>query len=260
MRARRRRQWRSVRRWPRQRGIDLGERRVAQPLHRFQPLRGLAKGSQPFERSHQVGTLLTDPGESCKNPLPRLQVDLLARTVRVDGLDEPQDRGRNAPTMSRKDAATLICAILGSDAVQDSVKTVEWMRDLKPEFHGYRFKRPHGRFWRIADVEVGIRPNHDVIEALARVLEFFDREAEYKMAFESYGPANPDIYFRFYVEFPQRFVSLTFGVRRVVSAAWTYGRRLRVPDKQARWTEQDELREIAAISRPPNSIGRESND
>jgi len=169
-------------------------------------------------------------------------------------------RGRNAPTMSRKDAATLICAILGSDAVQDSVKTVEWMRDLKPEFHGYRFKRPHGRFWRIADVEVGIRPNHDVIEALARVLEFFDREAEYKMAFESYGPANPDIYFRFYVEFPQRFVSLTFGVRRVVSAAWTYGRRLRVPDKQARWTEQDELREIAAISRPPNSTGRESND
>ncbi|BAC53343.1 bll8078 [Bradyrhizobium diazoefficiens USDA 110] len=162
-------------------------------------------------------------------------------------------RGRNAPTMSRKDAATLICAILGSDAVQDSVKTVEWMRDLKPEFHGYRFRRPYGRFWRIADVEIGIRPGHDVVEALARVLEFFDREAEYKTAFEGYRPASLDIYFRLYVEFPQRFVSLTFGVRRLVSAAWTYGRRLGLPDKQARWIEQDELREIAAITKPPSN-------
>src|ERR1700730_8330675 len=63
-------------------------------------------------------------------------------------------RGRNAPTMSRKDAATLICAILGSGAVQDSVNTVEWMRELKPEFHGYRFKGIYRHMIRHFDVAI----------------------------------------------------------------------------------------------------------
>src|ERR1700691_2493250 len=75
-------------------------------------------------------------------------------------------RGRHAPAMSRKDAAKLICAVLGSEAVQDSVKTVELMMELKPEFHGYRFK---GRFrYQRPPVErfVGIEPHHNVVEAL----------------------------------------------------------------------------------------------
>lgn len=153
-------------------------------------------------------------------------------------------RGRNAPAMSRKDAATLICVVLGADAVQDSVKTIEWMRELKPEFHGYRSR---GRYRSIGPViDVGIQPGHNAIEALECVLSFFDREDDYRARLER---AGADIYFRFYVEFPQRFVSLTFGVRRTFSAAWTYGRRLGGPDKQARWCDQDELREISEISR-----------
>lgn len=160
-------------------------------------------------------------------------------------------RGRNAPTMSRTDAATLICAILGAEAIQDSVQTVEWMRELKPEFHGYRFKGLYRRVGPNFDVEVGIQPEHNAVEALECVLKFFDRENDYRMDLERYGPSNAEIYFKFYVEFPQRFVSLTFGVRRMVSAAWTYGRRLGVPDKQARWCDQAELRTISEISRPP---------
>jgi hypothetical protein len=160
-------------------------------------------------------------------------------------------RGRNAPAMSRADAATLICAILGSGAVQDSVSTVEWMRELKAEFHGYRFKGHYRHSSPRFDVTIGVKPEHDVIEALECVLQFFDRENDYRMNLERYGPSsNPEIYFRFNVEFPQRFVSLTFGVRRLVSAAWTYGRRLGCRDKQSRWCDQDELREISEVSRP----------
>jgi hypothetical protein len=160
-------------------------------------------------------------------------------------------RGRNAPTMSRKDAATLICAILGAEAIQDSVQTVGWMRELKPEFHGYRFKGHYRHGSPRFDVTIGVKPEHDVIEALECVLQFFDRENDYRMNLERYGPSsNSEIYVRFKVEFPQRFVSLTFGVRRMVSAAWTYGRRLGGRDKQSRWCEQDELREISEVSRP----------
>jgi hypothetical protein len=159
-------------------------------------------------------------------------------------------RGRNAPTMSRTDAATLICAILGAEAIQDSVQTVEWMRELKPEFHGYRFKGLYRHVAPKFDVAIGIKPEYNAVQALECVLEFFDRENAYRTNLEWFGPANAEIYFRYHVEFPQRFVSLTFGVRRMVSAAWTYGRRLGGRDKQSRWCDQDELREISEVSRP----------
>lgn len=157
-------------------------------------------------------------------------------------------RGRNAPAMSRRDAATLICALLGSEAVQDSVRTIEWMRELEPAFHGYRWNARYG--WGSPEFEIGIRPEDNAIDALERVLEFFDREKSYRLNLERFGRPDVEIYFRFYVEFPQRFVSLSFGVRRMVSAAWTFGRRSGGRDKQARWCEQDELREIAMISAP----------
>ncbi|UGX93844.1 hypothetical protein G6321_00051150 [Bradyrhizobium barranii subsp. barranii] len=157
-------------------------------------------------------------------------------------------RGRNAPTMSRRDAATLICALMGSEAVHDSVRTVEWMRELEPASHGYRWNGRYG--WVDPEFEIGIRPEDNAIEALERVLGFFDREKAYRLNLDRFGRPDAEIYFRFYVEFPQRFVSLTFGVRRMVSAAWTYGRRSGGRDKQARWCEQDELREIAGICAP----------
>ncbi|MET4482082.1 hypothetical protein [Bradyrhizobium sp. F1.13.3] len=157
-------------------------------------------------------------------------------------------RGRNAPTMSRRDAATLICAVLGSEAVQDTVRTIEWMRKLEPSFHGYRWNARYGQ--GNPGFEIGICPGDHAIEALERVLDFFDREKSCRLNLERSGRPDAEIYFRFYVEFPQRFVSLTFGVRRMVSAAWTYGRRSGGRDKQARWCEQDELREIATICAP----------
>ncbi|WP_375157919.1 hypothetical protein [Bradyrhizobium sp. RDT46] len=167
-------------------------------------------------------------------------------------------RGRNAPAMSRRDAATLVCAVLGAEAVKDSVTTVEWMRDLKPEFHGYRFKGLFRQRGPDFDFTAGIRPEHNVIEALECVLGFFDREEDYLSNLEHYGRWRADIYVRFYVEFPQRFVSLTFGVRRMVSAFWTYGRRSGGPDKQARWADQHDLRAISEISRSPQRKQAES--
>jgi hypothetical protein len=170
-------------------------------------------------------------------------------------------RGRHAPTMSRKDAATLICAILGSEAIQDSVKTVESMLKLKPEFHGYRFKgryryaRPH------FDVAVGIQPQHNVVEALECVIRFFDRETEYRMLLEREGFWDSGVYVRFEVEFPEHFVSLTFGVRRLFSAAWTYGRRTGGRNEQLRRCRQDALREISEILRSTaDSNVREASD
>lgn len=150
-------------------------------------------------------------------------------------------RGRNAPTMTRKDAATLICAVLGSEAIQDSVETVEWIRNLKPEFHGYRFKSAY------FDADIGIRAENDAIEALTKVLEFFDRDNLHRRYLERYR-GYAEIFSTFYVEFPQRFISLTFGIRRMVSVSWSYGRRLGVRDKQARWIDQDQLREISEFS------------
>lgn len=138
----------------------------------------------------------------------------------------------------------MICAVLGSEAVQDSVRTVEWVRELEPAFHGYRWNGHYG--WVDPEFEIGISPE-SAIEALERVLEFFDREKAYRLNLERSGRPDAEIYFRFYVKFPQRFISLTFGERRIVSATWTYGRRSAGRDKQARWCEQDELREIAGI-------------
>lgn len=159
-------------------------------------------------------------------------------------------RGRNAPAMSRKDAATLICALLGSEAIQDSVKTIEAMQKLTPHFHGYRFK---GRFRSRGanfDVDAGIRPEHNVVEALEQILHFFEREPEYRMHLDREGLRDPNVYVLFEVEFPSHFASLSLRVPRMFSMTWTYGRRSGDRDEQLRRCRQDALREISQVFRP----------
>jgi hypothetical protein len=154
-------------------------------------------------------------------------------------------RGRNAPTMSRMDAATLICAVLGSDAVQDSVKTVESMRKLAASFQGRRGRSRHYRPQGFIDP--GIRQEHNVIEALSFVLGVFDRERE---LLDRLNPYESELYAVFEVEYPEHFASLTVGVRKRFSETWTYGRRNRGRNEQLRRCRQDALREIAEALRP----------
>jgi hypothetical protein len=150
-------------------------------------------------------------------------------------------RGRNAPAMSRMDAATLICAVLGSEAVQDSVNTIESMRKLKANFQGNRIRGRHDRqYGRVIDLE--IRREHNVIEALACVLRVFDRERELLGRLNLY---ESELYAVFEVEYPLHYASLTVGVRNWFSETWTYGRRSHTRNEQLRRCRQAALREIS---------------
>jgi hypothetical protein len=158
-------------------------------------------------------------------------------------------RGRNAPAMSRKDAASLICAILGSEAVKDSVKTVESMRRLKVELHGRRFLGRFDYIDRRPPIEIGIRPEHDVVEAVACVLGFFDREMEFLLGSSRLGESKPEIHALFEVEYPQHYAHLTVGLRKMFSETWTFGRRMHPRDEQLRRLRQDAMREISEVLR-----------
>jgi hypothetical protein len=161
-------------------------------------------------------------------------------------------RGRNAPAMSRMDAATLICAVLGSEAVQDSVNTIESMRKLEANFQGQRSGSRHNKpYGRIIDLE--IRREHDVIEALACVLRVFDRERELLGRLNLY---ESELYAVFEVEYPLHYASLTVGVRKRFSETWTYGRRSHTRNEQLRRCRQDALREISNALRPASESSK----
>ncbi len=152
-------------------------------------------------------------------------------------------RGRNAPTMTHEDAAALLCAILGSENVQDSVKTVEAMRKLDANFQGQR-----GSMLRygVAPFETGIRREHNVIEALAAVLRFFDDEQEILRRFQLY---DSELHVLFEVEYPLHYAFITVGVRNKFWETWTYGRKNEVRNEQLRRCRQDAMREISQALR-----------
>jgi hypothetical protein len=152
-------------------------------------------------------------------------------------------RGRHAPAMTYDDAASLICAVLGSEAVQDSVQTVESMRLLKADFQGQHFVHKEA-VHRPPPMELEIEPEHDVVQALARVLLFFAREQEYRWKLESYGGRDHELYTVFEVEYPEHYASLTVGVRNIFWETWTFGRRSRSRNEQVRRARDYQLREI----------------
>jgi hypothetical protein len=158
-------------------------------------------------------------------------------------------RGRNAPAMSRKDAASLICAVLGSGAVQDSVETIESMRRLKAGSPRQRFWGDFKQTHRGPPIELGVEPEHNVMEALACVLRFFDQEEEFLRNQIFFGTSDPELYAVFEVEFPHHYASLTVGVRNMFSETWTYGRRMYPRNEQLRRLRQDAMREISEVLR-----------
>jgi hypothetical protein len=102
--------------------------------------------------------------------------------------------------MTNEDAASLICAVLGSEAVQDSVQTVESMRALKADFQGQHFVHRE-TLHRLPPLELRVEREHNVVEALACVIRFFGREEEYRWRLEAHDGRNHEIYTVFEVEY-----------------------------------------------------------
>jgi hypothetical protein len=154
--------------------------------------------------------------------------------------------------MTHEDAATLLCAILGSENVQDSVKTVEAMRKLEPNFQGQR-----GSMLRNGGVpfDTGIRREHNLIEALAAVLRFFDGEQEIVRRFHPY---EAKLHVLFEVEYPLHYAFITVGVRNKFWETWTYGRKNEARNEQLRRCRQDAMREISEALRSTGADGAKS--
>ena len=144
--------------------------------------------------------------------------------------------------MTHEDAAALLCAVLGSENVQDSVATVEAMRKLEANFQGQRTSRRHGAI----PFDTGIRREHNVIEALAAVLRFFDGEREVVRRLHLY---DSEFHVLFEVEYPLHYAFITVGVRNKFWETWTYGRKSEVRNEQLRRCRQDALREVSQALR-----------
>ncbi|MBR0749981.1 hypothetical protein JQ582_39335 [Bradyrhizobium japonicum] len=155
-------------------------------------------------------------------------------------------RGRHAPAMTHEDAAKMICAVLGSEAIQDSVQTVQSMRSLKADFQGQHLERREASH-HLPPPELGIRREHDVVEALASVLRFFGREQEYRRRLEVHDGREHEIYAVFEVEYPQHYASLTVGLRNVFRETWTFGKRSGSRNEQIRRAREYQLREISEV-------------
>jgi hypothetical protein len=159
-------------------------------------------------------------------------------------------RGISAPIMTHHDAGTLVCAVLGSDAVQNSVETVLSLKKLLATFQGRRLHTDLTGYWPVMPVKLGLEREHNIVEGLASVLKFFDREDEFRRElFLATGRDDQEIYVSFEIEYPEFFGSLTVGVRDISSESWTYGRRQHARTEQIRRCREDSLREIAACLR-----------
>jgi hypothetical protein len=172
--------------------------------------------------------------------------------------------------MTFEDAAALLCAILGSENVKDSIGTVASMRKLEVNFRG----RSGQGSWIF---DTGIRPEHNIVEALAQVFQCFDRENEIVYRFLREPPFDDDdepevgfyepeagfyednlsagaqLYVLFEVQYPQHYAFITVGVRKKFMETWTYGRRGAPRNEQVRRVRGAALREIAEALRPPAS-------
>lgn len=159
-------------------------------------------------------------------------------------------RGRHAPAMTLEDAAAVLCAVLGSQAVMDSIETVRSMRRLR----GKSQSRSGGRSVptvSVPPIELDLRPGHDAVEGLAGVLRFFEREDQYLEDVRRHTGRSIEVYAAFEVEYPAHFVSMTIGVRHLSSQTWTYGKRKHTRIEQIRRCREGALREIA------RGLGRE---
>jgi len=69
------------------------------------------------------------------------------------------------------------------------------------ESRGQRLRARSELIQRGPPIELGIQREHNVIEALASVLRFFDREQEFLRRLLLFGEGDPEIYAVFEVEY-----------------------------------------------------------
>lgn len=165
-------------------------------------------------------------------------------------------RGITAPRMTAADAASLVCAVLGSESVQESVSTLVALKSLPASPHGVRVRRPtpHEDRARMGPLfTLGLEPSHTIVDGLAAAIELFDREEELRQHFGPHARRGEEtgIYARFTVHYPEYFASLTVGVHGQFSEGWIYGQKHQRKFRQIRECDEDALRDIATCLRAP---------
>jgi hypothetical protein len=164
------------------------------------------------------------------------------------GLVSQGGRGITSPAMTMEDAASLVCAVYGSETVQGSSDAVLSLKGLaaKPGFkiphvNPYMRSRAVGPWFTL-----GLPAEHNVVQGLAAALRLFAREHDVRNEIiMRTGRTDLEVYGRFSVQYPEHFASLTVGVHGYFSESWTYGTRGRPRTRQSRECDQDALREIA---------------
>lgn len=117
------------------------------------------------------------------------------------------------------------------------------MRKLEANARG----RSGAGFWNF---ETGIRPEHNVVDALAQVFSCFDRELElHKELYLPYDAGDPRLRVLFEVQYPQHYAFITVGVQHMFRETWTYGHRGSPRNEQVRRVREAALREIAQALR-----------
>lgn len=186
-------------------------------------------------------------------PLPTVVGQMRSLREAEPSLVTTGGRGIVAPRMTSLDAASLLCAVFGSETVQDSASVLLALKSLpaSPQIRTrkpkpYEDPRTPGPLFTL-----GLEPSHSVVDGVAAALEIFDREEEFSRQIAP--PMRPGketgFYARFSVQYPQHFASLTVGVHGRFSEIWVYGRRQKLKSWQLRECNEDALREIAACLR-----------
>jgi hypothetical protein len=163
------------------------------------------------------------------------------------GLVSQGGRGITSPAMTMEDAASLVCAVYGSETVQGSSDAVLSLKGLAAKAQGFKVQRVD-RYVRVMGpwFTLGLPAEHSVIQGLAAALRLFAREHDVrKEIIMRTGRIDLEVYGRFSVQYPEHFASLTVGVHGYFSESWTYGTRGRPRTRQSRECDQDALREIA---------------
>jgi hypothetical protein len=157
-------------------------------------------------------------------------------------------RGRHVPDMTADDAASLICATLGSRAVGDSASTVIGLKRLTANYRGSRVKpmdHVAGIVHRFIGSRLDMAKAPDVVQGLARVLELFEHETELQRELLAHADMDYRLFARFRIHYPDFYAHLTIGVRGKFHETVTYG-RYKNPVKEAiRGCDERSLREIA---------------
>ena len=176
--------------------------------------------------------------------LPAATVRHFMRNLREAGLVTVGGRGVTAPQMTVLDAATLICAIAGSSHVGECVTVIERITALGP---GVLKRRPWRQPISEAPIDFDLRlpVGANAIADVATTLRFLKGDEPFGQDLKTIVARGSAIYVTFEAEHPIPFVSLTVGVRGILTQNWLYGKRLQIGMHHIRRCREDVFLRIA---------------